>query len=382
MQIIPNHIILTTINIPTVLEEVYENVSKFGHLHETCVWVIPDKKTPADAKEYSEKISKKGLTTFFVNIENQDVWGARNIEFYSSIPYNNETRRNIGYLMALEAGCERLISIDDDNWPGEDDFIGLHMQTGQRPESGSLKYTDPSGFYNVCEHLDVAPHRHIYPRGFPFKLRNSRNSATGSIVSEDLIIGVTAGLWTKEPDIDAITWLNGSVEATRYNDSRSRILLSQNTWTPINTQNTSVIRELVPGFLCIPMGFAMPGGQIQRYGDIWAGYFLQAVMAGTNYLISFGRPMVEHRRNPHNYLDDLRGEYWGMLLTDWLVEELRANFKPTASTVDARMLELAEFLVSDGIDKLPKWCPVEAVEFIRSTSKSIKEWIYVCRKVL
>ena len=127
-------------------------------------------------------------------------------------------------------------------------------------------------------------------------------------------IGVTAGLWLSDPDIDATTWLNGAVSGLSYS-GQDQLLLAQSNWTPINTQNTSVVRDLIPAFLCVPMGWDVPGGKIQRYGDIWGGYFLQAIIQGTDYHVSFGRPLVDHRRNPHDYLDDLRGEFWGLMLT-------------------------------------------------------------------
>jgi hypothetical protein len=119
-------------------------------------------------------------------------------------------------------------------------------------------------------------------------------------------------------------------------------MLNQTTWTPANTQNSSIIRELIPAFLCVPMGYKVPGGQIERHGDIWGRYFRQPILRGTPYHVAFEDPLVEHRRNPHNYLDDLRFKYWGMILADWLLEELRENFQCFDSNVVDRVGELPE----------------------------------------
>ena len=323
-----DHVVLTTIREPHVLTDLRDNAKRFGHLDSTVCWVIGDVKTPQTVADLCQRVSAAGLDARYVDIDSQDEWGKSCPEFYALMPRNNESRRNIGYLMALEAGCERLISIDDDNFPTDDDFIGGHARTGGHVDGNLTE--DASGYHNICEHLDVRPARPIFPRGYPFKLRDSRNCSKLKPAPADAIVGVTAGLWLKEPDVDATTWLNGKVQAIRYT-AADNVVLHQNTWSPINTQNTSVVRELIPAFLCVPMGFKFAEGSIERYGDIWAGYFVQALMAGSAYHVSFGEPIVEHRRNPHDYLEDLRHEMWGMLLTDWLLTELRTAFRPASS---------------------------------------------------
>ena len=374
-----NHIVLTTIHEPTVILELYENISKFGHLDEVVFWIVGDKRTPQACAALCRRVSEMGMEIHFLDIDDQDKWGKKFPEFYSQIPFDNETRRNIGYLYALEHGCKRLISIDDDNFPTHDDFVGGHSMTG-RPWSGAL-IEESTGFYNICEHLTVLPDRLIFPRGFPFALRGKRNEGKFISPAADTKIGVTAGLWIKQPDVDAVTLLNGSVTSERYNGPAA-LVLSQNTWSPINTQNTSVHRDLIPGFCCIPMGFDMPGGRIERYGDIWGGYFLQSIMKGTSYNVCFGYPVVEHRRNEHDHLSDLRHEYWGMMLTDWLVSLLRNDFRPTDTSVFDRVGHLSLFIRDIGEKKLPGWCPEEARTFIVRTARILDLWVKACKQIL
>jgi len=373
-----NHIVLTTINCPILLKNYYNNLEHYKKLDSTKVWVVGDIKTPFDVSVFCSELTNEGLETEYLDIQRQDEWGLRYPKFYSRLPYNNETRRNIGYLHALEDGCERLISIDDDNWTTVDNFIKGHAFTGKEWDKPLL--SDPSGFYNVCEYLEFEPVRHIFPRGYPFSLRSKMNNPQPKSPQTPVRIGVTAGLWLRAPDIDATTWLNGKVNGISYTGPEL-FVLDQNTWSPINTQNTSVVRELIPAFFCIPMGWNVPGGKIQRYGDIWGGYFLQALIQGTNFNIAFGRPIVEHRRNPHNYVDDLRQEFWGMILTDWMLNILQEDFHPEEDSMCNRVEELSKFLGSTAITKLPSWCAHEMKSFITYTAETLMIWAEVCKKI-
>jgi len=373
-----NHIVLTTIREPVVLFELQKNLSQYGHLDDTVCWVVGDKKTPVSCAEICENVSRSGLETHFLHLEEQATWGGRFPDLYRHIPFNNETRRNIGYLYALENNCERLISIDDDNFPTNDDFIGGHIKTGN-PWTGDL-IEESTGFYNICEHLTVYPERLIFPRGFPLALRSKKNNCRSLSSSAEKVIGVNSGLWLNAPDLDAITYLNGNVTSKGYHGPSS-LVLSQKTWSPINTQNTSVQRELIPSFFCIPMGFAFPGGSIERYGDIWGGYFLQSLIKGTPYHVCFGSPLVDHHRNEHNYLEDLRHEYWGMILTDWLLPRLRENFKPTDASMIDRIIHLSVFIDDIGKNELPTWCTREVQTFLIQTSKILFLWSNACRQI-
>lgn len=373
-----NHIVLTTIYEPHVIFDLQKNISRYGHLDDTVCWVVGDKKTPPSCAALCQSVSNLGLETHFLDVEEQDRWGRKFPGFYRQIPFNNESRRNIGYLHALEHGCERLISVDDDNFPAGDDFIGSHSRTG-KPWSGRL-VEEATGFHNICEHLTIEPDRLIFPRGFPFEMRNKRNNYKSVMPAAEVIIGISSGLWINEPDVDAITRINGKITSKKYHGPPS-LVLSQTTWSPINTQNTSVWHELIPSFLCIPMGFELPGGCIERYGDIWSGYLLQSIIRDTPYHASFGYPVVEHRRNEHDCMEDLRLEYWGMLLTDWFLSLLREDFRPAGPSIIDRVLHLSVFLQDAGRTKLPRWCPEEVQDFIDQTAKTLVLWANVCRQI-
>jgi len=373
------HVVITTINHPNVILDIAANATTHNRLADAKVWIVGDVKTPASTADLAKQATDSGLQTIYLDIEAQHKLGAEFGPFYDRLPLNNESRRNIGYLAALADGCEILLSIDDDNFPTASDFIGGHLQAGIGWHKPLL--CEQKGFHNICEYLEFEPARPVYARGFPFRLRGTQNLAAEITPDSARKIGVLAGLWLQDPDIDAITWLNGAVRGTAYHGP-DMIALDQSTWTPINTQNTSVVRALVPAYLCVPMGWDVPGGKIQRYGDIWGGYFLQALMQGTEYNVAFGEPIAEHRRNPHDYLDDLRGEYWGLLLTDWLLNLLKNEFRPKSSSIFERLYELSEFLKKITQDKLPAWCPAQVRDFLLHTATTLELWSDSCRKVM
>jgi hypothetical protein len=368
------HIVFTTINHPAILHDLHKNLHQYGHLDQVKVWVVGDRKTPSSAGDLAREISRKGLETLYFDISQQDDWG-QGLPFYKLIPYNTDGRRVFGYLKALEEDCEVMVSIDDDNFPTEDDFIGHHARTGQKWRGSLIR--EPKGFHNVCEYLVLEPHRLVFPRGFPFQLRCHINQPQQIPSHPDTTIGVTEGLWLDEPDVDATTWLNGKVKGVRYNGP-DLFVLDQKTWSPVNTQNTSVVRELIPAFVFVTMAWPVPGGKLDRYGDIWGGYFLIALLQGTKYHVAFGRPLVEHRRNPHSYVDDLRYEFWGMILTDWLLQLLRDSFKPRSPRMTERVTELAEFIRGEAVANLPSWCPGEVKEFLLYTVQNLQQWSNAC----
>jgi hypothetical protein len=371
------HIVFTTINHPAILNDLYENIHRHGHLDSVKIWVVGDRKTPATAEGLSREVSRKGLETIYFDVEQQDAWG-KCLALYDLIPYNTDGRRIFGYLKALDEGCETLLSMDDDNFPTSDDFVGRHMKTGQLWHESVVR--EQAKFHNICEYLTLEPQRPIFPRGFPFHLRSHVNAPQAVEAPQGARIGVTEGLWLQEPDIDATTWINGKVKAISY-EGPDLFVLEQSTWSPVNTQNTSVVRALIPAFVFVTMAWPVPGGKLDRYGDIWGGYFLLALMQRTRYHLAFGRPLVDHRRNPHNYVDDLRYEFWGMILTDWLLEHLRDSFKPSCGAMTERLFELAEFLSGNAITRLPAWCPPEVKAFLLSTAENLRQWSVACQQI-
>ena len=102
-------------------------------------------------------------------------------------------------------------------------------------------------------------------------------------------------------------------------------MLAPGTWSPINTQNTAFHRDILPAFYFVPVGDPVSGIAVERYGDIWAGFFAKKLIDHLDDRITFGHPACDHRRNVHNLLGDLELEFWSIILTDPLAECLGAG---------------------------------------------------------
>ena len=204
-------IVLTTIRIPDLLEEYTTNFEMYNHEDVEFI-VIGDLKTPAEARKIIGNIRERGFEADYFDIFQQEEWMQRFPELKQMIPYNSDNRRNIGYLIAVERGADVIISLDDDNYVGEEDYLKGHQIVGTVQTLKTVKSSNR--WFNPCSLLEMEPRRIIYPRGFPYSKRwkdDARfTTSTGRVV-------INAGLWLRDPDVDAITNLNESIKAVALN---------------------------------------------------------------------------------------------------------------------------------------------------------------------
>ena len=109
-------VVLTTINSGDLLKD-YCAQAEAEDLRENLKFiVIPDKKSPAILYDNCKDIKKGGFNIDCPTLDEQESFLKRIGIMGDLIPYNSDNRRNVGYLMALEWGCDVLISLDDDNY--------------------------------------------------------------------------------------------------------------------------------------------------------------------------------------------------------------------------------------------------------------------------
>jgi hypothetical protein len=313
-------LVLTTIFDPVILEAYFDNFDRHGHLHEVEVIVVPDKKTPPAAYETCCRLAQQGLRISYPSIDEQECYLRKANLRREFVPYNSDNRRNVGFLMALQRQPDVLISIDDDNYCLEStDYFAAHIDALSLDRHVKVSGT-PSRFLNACDLLEFEGPGVVYPRGYPYFARHQQAQIRTVTGSANVLIN--AGLWLRDPDVDAITWLGLRPSVRGYKEEA--FVLDASTWCPVNSQNTALRRELIPAYYFIRMGYPVQGMPVDRYGDIFSGYFALACAKRLGGTVRFGTPIADHRRNRHDYLRDASLEWQAIILLEdvlqWLID--------------------------------------------------------------
>lgn len=218
-----------------------------------------------------------------------------------SLGWNTLARRNIAFLEALKWGADVIYSWDNDNIPINVDHFGIIDNTFEYSFDGikvsgadvwsAKPWFDPGS-------LLIPRTRH---RGFPHDYERKTNVHPVT----DAKIGVAAGLVIGDPDIDAVTRMEHRPDIGQVHLlGQTGVVVDPDTWTIFNTQNTAVVRELVPAWFLMP--------NVGRHDDIYASLIVQRVGRERGYHVHLGPPFTFQARNPHNLIADLRKEIDGM----------------------------------------------------------------------
>lgn len=370
-------LVITTIYEAEVLEAYHHNLEKFGHLEHIEVVAIPDRKTPRAVFERARSLCDRRLKVHCPTLEEQEVF-LRSVGLPPElVPFDSDNRRNVGYLLALASGTDFLISIDDDNYcTEEEDIFGQHAVVC----GGAAEHTvtaSATGFFNICSLLEFDKPAPVYPRGFPYFARHKEENPL--LARESVAVHMNAGLWTLDPDIDGITWLVALPHIKSFKGAS--IVLARDTWSPINTQNTALARDAIPAYYFIKMGYPIAGMPIDRYGDIFSGYFAQACIKHLGGAVRVGTPVAEHRRNSHNYLKDAANELACILLLEELLPWLRELRLSGGTFIDAYASLSHE--IQAAVERFQGGLWTDATRgYFHQVAYYMRSWLGACRQIL
>ena len=375
----PTAIVATTIFEPKFLTGFQASLEAAGRLDETQLYVIIDRKTPPSVAVAAAAARERGFRVFCPSLEEQDAFLRKLGVPADFIPYNTDNRRNVGFLMALEAGCEVLISIDDDNFclPG-DDFVGGHHVVGRTSVDPVVKSSD--AWFNICSLLEGGVGPEIFPRGFPYAAQRTPRQVQFDAETAPLDIAMNAGLWLDEPDVDAVYRLCRQPKIGRF--AGPSVVLGPDVWSPINTQNTALTRSAALTYYYVRMGFRLQGLSIDRFGDILSGYLTQKVIKHLGQGIRVGTPILDHRRTPHNLFKDLYHELAGIVLIEefvpWLME-----LRLTGATALEAYAALADEIAAVAATKQFQGFVWDdgGRDFLKETAGLMQTWIQVVRRL-
>jgi hypothetical protein len=229
------------------------------------------------------------------------------------LPWNSYSRKNIGYLYAIEHGAKIIYETDDDNEPiGE-----LSPCPSDCILPGCVTSSNLANVYSYFGQPDV------WPRGFPLeKIAGARDFQIGSPTS--CLIGIEQGIVNGDPDVDAIFRLTQDKPINFI--SQPSFYLPEGVFCPFNTQNT-FFHEKVFFALYVPVSVSM------RVADIWRGYLAQRLIWQVGCKLVFSGPNAFQERNVHDLFKDflleqdlfLKGSNLVNCLSKWQCQSTNPN---------------------------------------------------------
>jgi hypothetical protein len=318
-------IVITSISAPNeAMKEVAKGCAERG-------WqflVIGDTKSPA---------SFELADCEFYGIDRQLATGGK---FAALCPTKHYTRKNIGYLEALESGADLIIDTDDDTLPNADFWK-------PRERAQLVPFLDFQGWVNVYRYF-AEDDRVIWPRGLPLECILTELPAFESLKTEASDCPIQAALINHDPDVDAIYRLIHPLPRNFRPDRR--LVLGPGARCPFNSQNTTWWKDAFP-LLYLPAYCTF------RMTDIWRSYVAQRIAWCNGWTILFTEPTTWHDRNVHNLMRDFADEVPGYLHNNAIFEKLLSiEMKPgtehLAANVAASYAALVEMKLI-GAEELP-----------------------------
>jgi hypothetical protein len=370
----PNIILITTIGNGEIFTALAATLSEEEKLV-TDVIVIPDRKTPMSCWQNAREARLNGLSVLWKCLGEQATFLSA-IRCPLEIPFDTDYRRNIGLLMAYaDPRVQRVIMMDDDNFPIGPDFIVGHAVVGRRDVAVEGVAGLPNEWFNMLVHSD-ADERLVYPRGFPFGARGKPSTVWVGSGKVDARIAAHVGYWIGDPDIDGVTRSVLHPRVLEWNPDR--FVLCSDSRMPINSQNTCVVRDAIPAYWYVKMGAPILGTRIDRYGDIFSGYFLQMAAQAVGEAITMGAPIVDHRRNAHDILHDALIELPAAMVLEQMTEFIMTPL--TSTNYVSAAFELADRLVAVSFrGKLS--ATREAITFLQATAHDLRLWAGLCQRL-
>lgn len=189
------------------------------------------------------------------------------------IPRFNSGVRSYGFWKAYKMGASAIISIDDDCYPGESNFVDKHLD--------NLHYKTPVKWINTYPNP-----KWMFTRGFPYAVRNK------------IPVHVSHGIWSGALDLDAKTEvkLKSLLKEELYGPLRNYI--PQGFYYPMCSMNFGFTRKVTPLMYFPMMGKKRDGTNwdYDRYDDIWAGIFSKKIMDHLNLGVISGSPQLVHKK--------------------------------------------------------------------------------------
>ncbi|MCX6180924.1 MAG: STELLO glycosyltransferase family protein [Bacteroidetes bacterium] len=248
----------------------------------------------------------KSPATF--ELEGCDFWSVEKqlilpYELAKITPTRHYSRKNLGYLIAIEKGAEEIVETDDDNIPRAEFW-------NEKNREAKGNHFEDKGWVNVYKYFTKEK---IWPRGFPLEDLHKEQPDLASCSVKTTSCPIQQGLADENPDVDAVYRLTYPLPLNF--EIKNRLLLGKNSWSPFNSQNTHWFKEAFP-LLYLPSYCSF------RMTDIWRSYVAQRIAWECGWSVLYHEPTVWQERNEHNLMKDFEDEIPGYNNNSRICKEL------------------------------------------------------------
>ena len=352
----------------TTIWEPSEAVRRQVKLHNWCLVIVSDRKTPAPY----ETGWVEGEGNGEVVVLTTKVQETMDSPFVHTIPWSHFGRKNIGYLYAIMHGASVIWDFDDDNmlkfWipgaaPAKAPSLDAVVDIMAGNEATGVDVLQPQGHnwptYNPYPVLG-APNLPSWPRGLPLADIKKEQCSNTTVTHTKLpvkSIAVLQSLAEVQPDVDAIYRLTMSMPrpfAFKRTDETRPLMIPTGVLTPYNAQATLHFES---AFWALLLPITVHG----RVSDIWRSYVAQTLFWDCDLQVGFiSRPLVVHDRTEHSDLADLDAERDLYMKSEHLVKFL-GSWKATGTTLPERIEELwialyeRQYIELNDVELLQHW---------------------------
>jgi hypothetical protein len=264
----------------------------------------------------------------YYDLERQAATGFRTAQL---LPTRNYARKNVGYLLALQAGARTILETDDDNLPG----AGFWEE---KPRRMRVPVLAQSGWANIYSYFARVP---VWPRGLALEAIRRPLPEFQSLPDAESDCPIQQGLTDEHPDVDAIYRLALAQPVTFRRDRR--VALDRGCWCPFNSQNTMWHGEAFP-LLYLPSYCSF------RMTDIWRSLIAQRIGWENGWRLLFREADVSHERNEHDLMRDFQDEIPGYLSNAKIADALGAlRLAPGVENLPANLMRCYEAVISLGV---------------------------------
>lgn len=292
-----------------------------------------------------------------------------------AFPKRNGACRDFGFYVAWSQSDsdEIIIALDDDcDVPGPDFAGGVEQALARSPRPVAR----PNGVHlNILNfYKDVSDH--VYPRGFPYSER-----ATAKPCQFDGASMVTPvfnlGLWKGVFDVNGIDKISGP--AWLHPDAQLKspsVVIPEGALISVCSMNMHFRRAVTPAVYQLPMHIeVMPGWVIDRYGDIWGGMILKALMDRCGDVMTVGEPMISHQK-AGGYERNIWQEHLAHLVNDEFIDLMLGSVSDLAV---GSYLDMMDGLAQEFSARADR-CSEILRRYLEVLAPSMRGWVTALRK--